>query len=97
MPVSPFRLLNALYPIIVVSWGMTVFLPPTINVLLAVSMIALQLFLLSYTGLSELTVISERLLQELNALTSILVTLAGMIILSRLVQPENVSSSIAVI
>ena len=60
-------------------------------------MIALQLFLLSYTGLSELTVISERLLQELNAPTSIFVTLAGIEMLSRLVQPENVSPSIAVI
>ena len=48
MLVSPVQPLNAPSPILVTLSGMSVFLHPEISVLVAVSMIPLQLFLLSY-------------------------------------------------
>ena len=68
--------LNADPPMLVTLFGIFVFLHPIINVLVDVSMIALQLSLLSYTSLL-LTTIFSNLLQPINADTSILVTLLG--------------------
>ena len=61
--------------------GIEVFLQPTINVLVAVSMIALQLFRESYMGLTASTLIVVSLELPLNALSPMLVTLSGMVIL----------------
>ena len=68
--------------------GIMVVLHPFISTLLFVSMIALQPFLLSYTGLSGETTILVRFFPE-NILFSMLVTLAGIVTLVRLSQPEN--------
>lgn len=70
---------------------MVVFLQPTINLFEEVSMIALQLLLLSYTTLPLATVIVFRFEQPTKGLLSLktpmLVTEFGMLILTRLEQP----------
>ena len=55
--------LNALSPIEVTLSGMTVDLQPTSSLLVAVSMIPLQLSRESYTGLAGLTVIDSKEVQ----------------------------------
>ena len=53
--------LKALLPMLVTLFGITVFLHPVIKVFVAVSIIALQLFLESYVLLLLSTVIDTRL------------------------------------
>ena len=65
---------NASSPTVVTSFGMTVFLHPAIKVFEAVSMMALQLFRLSYTVLFVSTVRLSRPAQPLNAPAPLLVT-----------------------
>ena len=62
---------------LVTPLGMTVFMQPDNKVLLDVSIIALQLFLESYFGLSSATNIEVKPEQPSNALDSMLVTPAG--------------------
>ena len=66
--------------------GITVLLHPVISFPVAVSIIALQLFLLSYIGLLLSTVILVKLLQLENASSPILVVLDGISKLVKLVQ-----------
>ncbi len=66
--------------------GIIVFLHPAINVLVAVSMMALQFSRESYLGLLESTFIDVRLEQLPKAKYPILVTLLGMVIE---VKPEH--------
>ena len=61
--VRPLHPRNALKPILVTLFGMTVFLHPAIMVLDAVSIIALQLSRESYLGLPLSTLMEVRLLQ----------------------------------
>ena len=79
--------LKAFFPMLVTEFGITVFLHPTINVLEFVSIIALQLFLLSYFLLPFSTVILVSLAHEKNALSPTLVTDPGIVIEVRLEQP----------
>lgn len=73
---------NATSPMLVTVLGMTVLRQPEINVLVAVSMIALQLSLLSYTGLPLSTVMFRRNEQELKTPVPMLVTELGMVMVS---------------
>ena len=57
---------NAELPIEVTELGIIVFLHPIINILVSVSIIALQLFLESYTVFPSYTTIVFKLLQLLN-------------------------------
>ena len=79
---------KALSPIAVMVLGMLVFLHPKIRVLVAVSIIALQLLRLSYTLLSAATVMDSRELHPSKDLF-ILMTLLGMVIEVREEQPLN--------
>lgn len=65
---------------LVTEFGMIVFLIPNIRVFVLVSIIALQLFLLSYLGLPFSTVIVESSGQPENASFSMLVTEFGIVI-----------------
>ena len=85
---------NALAPIVVTSCGTIVVEQPTISVLLAVLMMALQLFRESYTEFPSATFKDFRLVQQTNAFSPILSTLAGMARDSKLLQLANASSSI---
>ena len=60
--------------------GIIVLLNPWINVLVAVSIIALQLFLLSYVWLLLSTTMLVKLLQPANGASPMLVTLDGIVI-----------------
>lgn len=66
---------NAYSPILVTLFGIIVLLHPTINILVVVSIIALQLFLESYTLLPLSTSMLVKLLQLENAVCPILMTL----------------------
>jgi hypothetical protein len=66
-------------PMLVTSLGITVFLHPEINLLDFVSIIALQLFLLSYIGLFFSTTIEVRAVLPDNRASPILVTLLGIV------------------
>jgi hypothetical protein len=61
MDVRPEQFWKAYLPMLVTLLGITVFLHPAINILEAVSTIALQPFLLSYTLLLESTEIYSKL------------------------------------
>ena len=76
--VSPVQPRKALLPMEVTVFGITVFLQPTINVLVALLMMALQLLLLSYTVLPAATVIDVRLL-KLKAYLPMEVTELGIV------------------
>ena len=69
---------NAFSPMLVTVFGMTVVLQPVINVLEAVSMIALQLLRESKILLSESTEMLVRLVQPEYAYCPILFTYFGM-------------------
>ena len=64
--------------------------------IVSVSIIALQLFLLSYVLLFGFTEMLVRLVHSQNATSPMLVTLLGMVMLVRLVQPENAQSPMLV-
>ena len=89
------RPLNASSPIEVTPSGITVDLQPTSSLLVAVSMIPLQLARESYTGLSGLTVI-EFNEDNKNANSPIEVTLSGMTMDSKDSQDMNAQSPIEV-
>ena len=79
---------NAPFPILFTLLGINVFLQPPINLLVEVSIIALQLFLESYTVLFlSITILSNEP-QLQNAFEPILVTLSGIVILVN-EQPEK--------
>ena len=96
MLVSPLQLPNASSLMDVMEFGMTVFWQPTINELLAVSMMALELLRESYIGLLFATLILVSPLQPENAQLPIEVTELGMSILVSPLQPENADSPIDV-
>ena len=79
---------NAFSPIFVTLFGIEVLLQPETRVFVAVSMIALQLFRLSYFVLFSLTKMLARLLQQKNAICPICVTLLGIMMLVRML-PVN--------
>ena len=89
MRVKLLQRLNAESPILVTESGITVFWQPAIKVLVAVSIIALQLLRLSYTVLPESTAMLVKLLQPRNAYFPMLVTEFGMVILVKLLQSSN--------
>ena len=82
---------NADLPISVTESGIFVSQHPHSKVFVAVSIIALHLLRESYTLFPSATTILFRLEQPENALSEISVTDAGIMMLSRLVQPENES------
>ena len=67
MLVKPVQPENADSPMLVTLSGITVFLQPDISLFVAVSIIALQLFLLSYTVLFSSTTILVKPVQPSNA------------------------------
>ena len=77
------QLLNAYSPIEVTLSGMTVDPQPLSSLLVAVSMIPLQLARESYTGLSGLTIMDSKEEQPSNANILILVTQEGITIDSK--------------
>ena len=77
--------MNAHSPILVTLLGITVFLQPKINVLVAVSIIALQLLRESYIEFPLDTTIVVRPVQPENAEPPMLVTLLGIVTEVRLV------------
>ena len=76
--------------------GICEFLQPDIRVLFPVCIIALQLFLLSYTVFPSFTFMVSRLLQPLNVSLEIEVALSGIVRLVKLVQSLNAESPIEV-
>ena len=84
--VSESQPAKASSPISVTLSGMIVCEQPCINVLVVVSIIALQLSRLSYLGLPSATMILFNALQPTKALSPISVTFAGIIILFNEVQ-----------
>jgi hypothetical protein len=76
--------------------GITVFLQPSNNLLLSFIMMALQPLRLSYTVFPSATEIDSRLEHFTKAYESILVTLAGMVILVRLVHASKAFSQMVV-
>ena len=84
---------NAVLAIAVISDGIAVAAHPRTSVFVAVSMIALQLFLLSYTGFSLSTVIFDKYEQFSNTSSPKDVTPFGIFILLNLA-PLNAPSPI---
>ena len=89
MEVRPEQRENAPEPILVTLLGIMVFLQPKNNVLLAVSIIALQLFRESNVVFPDSTLIEVRPLQPSKAQLPILVTLFGMVTEVRPEQSEK--------
>ena len=87
---------NALPLIYVTEFGITVFLHPKSNVLVSVSIMALQSFLLSYFIFPSSTFIEVRAGQELKALAPIKVTELGIVIEVRFERPSNAHAPISV-
>lgn len=83
-------------PISVTLLGITVFAQPLISLLVPVSIIALQLSRLSYTGFLSSTVMLVKLEQPKKAHDFILVTVLGMVMLVRLIQFSNAFQPISV-
>lgn len=83
---------NAPYLIVVIPLGIIVFLHPEINEFSAVEIIALQLPLESYAGLPSSTMTEESDLQLIRIFLPIDFTLLGIIIVARLLQPQNILS-----
>ena len=81
---------KALFPMLVTLLGMVVFWQPDINVLDAVSIIALQLSRESYFVFPDFTLIEVRPLQPPKAASPMLVTLLPMVIEVRPLQYWNV-------
>ena len=83
-------------PILITLSGTIVFLQPATNILVDVFIIALQLFLESYTLLSASTIIDPSSEQLEKAESPILVTLLGISMLVSPEQPQKTPSSIHV-
>ena len=79
-------------PILFTLSGITVFLQPATRVFVAVSMMALPLFLLSYVVFPTLTTIEARLEQAEKAPLPMLVTLLGIVTDVRPEQPQKALS-----
>ena len=94
--VKPLQPLKALSPIEVTELGMVVFLQPASKVLVAVSIIALQLSLESYLELPLSTTIDSKPLQPEKALPRIEVTELGMVTLVKPLQSSKALSPIEV-
>ena len=88
--------LNARLPMAVTELGMTVFLQPTTNVLVAVSMMPLQLLRESYFVLPDSTIMFVRLVQPEKAEEPMEVMELGMVTLVNAVQSENAFVRISV-
>ena len=88
---KPVQNSKAELPIKFTVFGITVFLQPEISVFVEVSMMALQLFRESYVVLPESTMIVCRLVQELKTHLPILVTLRGIVMEDKLMQPLKAS------
>ena len=95
MEVRPEQPSKAKPPILVTEFGIVVFLHPAINLLVFVSIIALQLSLLSYFVFLFSTVIEVRPKQSLKALYPILVTELEIVMEVRLEQKKNIAISIS--
>ena len=89
MEVRDSQLKNALSPMLVTELGMVVDWHPAIRVLVAVSIIALQLSRESYIVLPLSTTMVVREEQPANAPLPILVTELGMVMEVREEQPSN--------
>ena len=87
MEVRSVQLEKAEEPMLVTLFGIVVFGQPAIRVFEAVSIIALQLSRESYMLLSDSTTIEFKLLQFPTAPKPMLVTLFGMVIEVRIMQP----------
>ena len=74
--------------------GIMVLLHPTIKVFVLVSIIALQLFLLSYLMFPDETEMPVKPLQPLNAEEPILFTLSGMTMFVKPLQSSNAALQI---
>lgn len=77
--VRPILPSKALFSMLVTLSGMTVFLHPTINLLVEVSMMALQLFRESYVVFPLSTAMDSSPSQPANAPSPMLVTLLGIL------------------
>ena len=84
--VKPVQPEKALSPMLVTLLGIIVVLQPDIRVLVAVSIMALQLSRLSYLVLPDSTLMFVKLVQPEKALYPMLVTLLGMVMLVNPVQ-----------
>ncbi len=89
MLVNPLQSINAKLLISVTLDGIFVLLQPCIRVFVFVSIMALQLSLLSYTVLPASTFILVNPLQPENALSPMIVTPDGISILVNPLQPKN--------
>ena len=87
MLVKPVQPENALYRMLVTDEGMVVALQPTMRVLLAVPIMALQLLRESYFVFPASTLILVKPVQRSNAKLPMLVTELGMVMLVKPVQP----------
>ena len=94
--VSPLQYSKADSPMDVTLLGIIVFEHPFIKVLVAVSIMALQLSRESYFGLPLSTLIDVKPLQPKKALSPMDVTLPGMVRDVRPLQPEKACSPIDV-
>ena len=81
---------------LVTPLGIIVFWQPAINVFVAVLIMALQLFRLSYTAFPSSTDIDVRPEQLEKASLPMLVTLLGMVTEVKLLQPAKASSPMLV-
>ena len=84
--VRPMQELNAFSPMVGISFGIIVFLQANMRLAVCVSIIALQLYLESYTVFPLSTLIDSTPVQPLKAPLPIDVTLRGIFIEDRLVQ-----------
>ena len=87
MEVRPLQPPKASSPMLVTLEGMTVFLHPAMSVFVDFSIMALQLLRESYFVFPEATEIEVRPLQLKKGLNPMLVTLEGMVMEVRPVQP----------
>ena len=94
MLVKPEHPQKAPTPIVVTELGILVFIQPVINSLSAVLIIALQLFLESYTGLLLSTFITAKLEQLIKASQSSEVTEYGIVMF---VKPEHSEKTLELI
>ena len=96
IPVKLLQPLNASLPMLVTEFGITVFLQPATNLLVEVSIIALQLLRLLYTLLLLSTMILVKLLQSINTEAPMLVTESGIVMPVKLLQCQNAELPILV-
>jgi hypothetical protein len=81
---------KAYLPMVTMSFGITVFLHPDTSLRVLVSMMALQLLNELYFGFPSSTIMLARFVQLTKGFSSIRVTLFGMKIEVKPVQPSNI-------